>query len=290
MKEKGVKVLKVFRGFAKKRGSLVLTIISVVGTIVTAFLSAKFARKADEDIQRAKENKAMAEAKEGEQVTEETVAKTQLTFKEKTIIRVKAFAPAIIAAAITVASALGSHFVSAREISDLLAGANVANTVHEKFMKKTEEVVGKEKADEIRKEANAELAKESTSRGASHSCGRGGVQWYYLPLSNDWFEATPDDIRLINADLCDRVNSGDCEVYGYDGQYITLDDVYDAFNQHIKGAKLPTRDVNQYIKISVRSAEGKMVTDLISIDESKVDEYGYVYGIIDLQDRVIEEY
>lgn len=293
---KKLKILKVLKGFLKRRGGLVLTIISIAGVVVSTILSAKAGRKADENVRQAKEDKAMAKAaKTGEEVTEEMVENTELNWKEEFKAKGKAYAWTAVALVVTIGSILTNQYVTATQITNGLAAVSLANEGRKAYEEKTGKKFGKEAARDIKDEVNKERAESSMRSRPTKPLRRGGEdggQWYFSAITDDWFYATPKDIQDAEEHICKEINSGSYDHYedyyadGINGiqiAKISAYDIYSELNGYLHGNGITNKSCYEAIKYTIRYNPSREVKSIFRI-ESDTDPYGFVYAILDMED------
>jgi len=209
---------------ARKHGSTVLTIFSVLGVIATAYLSSKAGKEADEYERRAKEDKLQEEAEEkGEAPDFSKVDEVELTKKEKFVCKAKAYWKPALAITLTIACSVGSHLFNMKQVSDLMATANVATTVHSKYVEKTRAVAGDDVANEIQRQTDRDYA-EMNQKGIEKVVYTGcGDQLFFDPMGNRWFYSSANAIQRAIDSLNNDARNG-----GFDEDIVYWNDIYDA--------------------------------------------------------------
>lgn len=186
----------------KKILPTVLTCIGTVGVFVTGYLVHKGTKKAYNYILEENENIS------------------ELTKKEEFKKTWKFYIPAAAAAVVTSASTIGAQALNTIEIASLAATATYAVTNRDKLKKKFEDVVGKEKMEEIKKDILPEMPRwssqtiEDTGKGSEHDrilCFEG--------YSGRWFWSTKDAVLKAEQRLNDLFT---------DEKYCCLNDFYAA--------------------------------------------------------------
>ena len=228
MKIKGKAILSMLTKVGVKNGSTVLTVVAGLGVVATAIFAAQARPKADENVQKAKEDKALEEA--AEKGTNPDFDHVKLTVWEIIKAAAPAYVKAIAVGVLTIACVVGSHVISVQQIGDLAAAYSVtkmANDRFEEYEKKVKEVVGEEKESEIKKAANEEYAKKKAEitpyNMASRAIHTGlGNQLFYDPWSDRYFYATKEAIR----EAVNTLNFNACGGFGI----VKLNDFYDELN------------------------------------------------------------
>ena len=229
---KGSAIVKGARRFASKHGSTVLTILSVIGVGVTAYLSSKAGKEADENLRRLKEDKIQKEADEkGESPDFSKVDDVQLTGKEKFACHLKAWWKPGIAIIATIGLGIGSHIVSMRQVSDWMATANVASTLHSKYVEKTKAVAGEEMEAEIRKQAGTSYADSRLSAIEKVVYTGSGDQLFFDVMNGRWFYSSVNAVERAIDMLNTEARNGGC-----DEDIIWMNDIYDVLG--LAGTKL----------------------------------------------------
>lgn len=139
----------------------------------------------------------------------------------------KAYVKTAIAAGAGVACVVGGMKVKSNRHAQLAAAYALSQSVIKHMDEKNEEVLGKEKADEIKKEVKREIAKEpevqkSISRLPASNIA--GVHPFWDPLSNTAFYASPQMLEKAEVKLNKRLFTG-LE------PYVTASDMYDELNE-----------------------------------------------------------
>lgn len=115
----------------------------------------------------------------------------------------------------------------AEEVSKLAAAYALSQSVIKHMDEKNEEILGKEKADEIKKEVKREISKEpevQKSISKLPASNISGVHPFLDPLSNKAFYANPQMLERAEVKLNKRLFTG-LE------PYVTASDMYDELNE-----------------------------------------------------------
>lgn len=229
-------IFKVVKGIGSKHGSTILAIAAGVGVIATAILAARERKEADERIQVAKEDKAMAEAEEKGDLTPD-FDHVHLTVWETIKAAAPAYKGAILVGTLTIGAIVGSQILSLRQIGDLAAAYNVSQMVNDRYEKytdkysdKVKEVLGEEKESEIRKEAKEAVIVEQASAMAMNPYDMAqraihtgkGTQLFYDPWSDRYFYSSKEAIR----EAANTINYRACGGFGL----VLLNEFYDEIN------------------------------------------------------------
>ena len=237
---------------ARRHGSTVLTVLSVIGVCVTAYLSSKAGKEADENIRRAKEDKVQEMAEEkGEDPDFSKVDDVELTKKEKFVCKAKAYWKPALAIFLTIGCGVGSHLFNMKQVSDLMATANVATTVHSKYVEKTRAVAGNDVAEEIQRQTDNDVA-AMNYKGVEKIVYTGcGDQLFYDTMCNRWFFSSVNAVQRAIDILNNDARNG-----GFDEDIVWMNDVYDVIG--LSGTQLGY-------------AAGKRVSTNKNVDTIKLD-------------------
>lgn len=184
-----VKYLKFIGDFSRENEPALLSGAAIGGVIATAFSAYKAGIKAKDilkdyylDIRLVSEND-----KETKKVVK----------KECAVKMTKAILPTAVLGSATIACVIGSNIASSRRIAVLSAAYALSENRAENLNKKMEEIIGKEKAENIRKEAIKEEATEAMEKQKNKQNsknsetlmvpGEGNV-WCYDAGCGRWFK------------------------------------------------------------------------------------------------------
>lgn len=196
--------------------SNILTGVSVIGVGATVFFATK-------------------EAPNFKKTQDELKAKGA-SKKERFISGVKTMKFTIISGAATVTAIVGGQRCVLSEVHKLSADIASMSTAYvtatkqlEAHKKVVEEVVGKEKADEIESKTHERTKAYDTTTNANSICPTGyGDQLFFIPFGNHWFRSTLLD---VHEDM-DRLNK-DIEKQRFasrSSRHITMQDICDYLN------------------------------------------------------------
>ena len=140
----------------------------------------------------------------------------------------KAYIATAAAAGAGVLCVAGGMKMKSNQYTKLAAAYAVSQGVIKRFEEKTEEIAGKEKADEIKKEVNKEIAKSPEVQKAVSKLPTAkniqGLHPFWDPLSNTPFYATVEMLQRAEVNLNKRLFTG-LE------SYVTVSDMYDELNE-----------------------------------------------------------
>lgn len=231
---KGKAIFNAVKKVGSKHGSTILAVVAGIGVIATAILAAKEREEADERIQVAKEDKAMAEAEERGDLNPD-FDHVKLTVWETIKAAAPAYKGAIFVGVLTIGAIVGSQMLSLRQIGDIAAAYNVSQVVNERYEKytdkyssKVKEVLGEEKEAEIRKAAKEEVVVEQCAAMSPYEMAQRaihtgkGTQLFYEPWSDRYFYSSKESIR----EAVNTLNFRACGGFGM----VTLNEFYDEIN------------------------------------------------------------
>ena len=264
---KGKAFFKSASRLASRHGSTVLTILSIIGVGITAYLSSKAGREADENIKRAKEDKLREMAEENEETPDfSKVDDVELTKKERFVCKAKAYWKPGVAILLTIACGVGSHLFNMKQVSDLMATANVATTVHSKYVEKTRAVAGDEVADDIQHQVDVDCA-ESSYKSMEKIVYTGcGDQLFYDVMCNRWFYSSVNAVERAIDMLNNDARNGGC-----DEDIVWMNDVYDAIG--LSGTQLGYATGK---RVKDNSSRDTIVLDLNEARVNKDDGKSYI--------------
>ena len=187
--------------FLKKNGGWVLTVLSCIGVVVTAVLTADEAVKADEalkDEQFQKVEKAMEALKESNHILsdeeiEQISAETQLTFGEKFEIAAPIYLPAFLVALTTIGCMIGAQIFNVKQQAALVGAYALLTQQFAEYRKEVRAEVGTEREKELFLSSRKKIRElqEEIERLKEEN----GPQLYGIAtLPNVVFEAKPEHI------------------------------------------------------------------------------------------------
>lgn len=177
--DKILKCVKTLDDYAERNKPALLSGAAIGGVLLTAYSAYKAGIKAKDILENYKNDKKLIE--EGDKETEMVVKKECVVEMTKTVL------PTVIFGGATIACIVGSTVESSRRIAVLSAAYALSEKKSENLQKKMEEVLGKEKADEIRKETRKEEA-ENTPKPVDDPMVQGsGNVWCYDAGQGRWF-------------------------------------------------------------------------------------------------------
>ena len=272
-------LIKTVKALAGKHGATALTIFAAIGVVATAVLTNQARPEADERIQRAKEDKAIKEAEEkGENPDFDHVT---LTTGEKIKAAFPAYIKVIIVAGVTIAFIVGSRVISIRQVGDIAAAYNIAQTMEEqatkyagKYEEKVKEIIGEEKAEEVKAEVVNDLGKDTHAKIVSYGddwvedqiaraihTGHGNVLMYDEIIGR-FFYSSPEWVRKAANDVnYDAVNEG----FGMK----SLNDFYDAND-------LPNVEAGESLMWDILGRDGQIGVSFIGSYDLLDGKYPYV--------------
>lgn len=145
-----IEFVKTLEDFTEKNKPAVLAGAAVCGVVVTGVSAYKAGVKAKDILRKYKEDIAIV--KDGDKESEHEVKKEYVVSMAKTV------APPLIFGGATIASIIGSTVESSRRIAVLSAAYALSENKSATLVKKMDDILGKEKSNEIRKEAAKETA------------------------------------------------------------------------------------------------------------------------------------
>ena len=236
-----MKPIKMIKRGARRHGATILTVIAGIGVAVTAYLAAKAGPDAVSAFEKAKEDNVTDEAEQkGEEVNYDDVKKVKLSIGEILKIGIPVYKKAIIAGAITIVCLVTSRVISAQELMGMTSLYSAANTMHQKYVEKTKDVVGEEKELEIRKEVHKAMAEEREKYAENGSGFRGGNRRiietglgddpFYDVWSDRWFLCSQAAIRAAVDSLQDDLDRGNTNNALYGDNVASLSDLYERIN------------------------------------------------------------
>lgn len=157
-----------------------LSILAGIGVITTAILSAKGNEKA---------NKKISE-------------KEEVSKKEANIIKAKAYAPAAVSGAITIASITASTIISRKVEVSLIAAYGLLDQSYKRYGKKVIDKFGLDKHKDILKE----MAKEDLEEAKKNPEPNDRRKYYWME-GVGVFRAEPEKIMAAYSNLNNRINS-----------------------------------------------------------------------------------
>lgn len=201
---------KVIEKFVTDNSPAILTVVGVVGTATTAYLTGKASFKAGTELQEQKEFFDSI-ATNGNQRTK--IDKAKIVWRY--------YIPAVSSGAITVAAIICAHKVSTRRMAALAAAYSLSERRIDEYKDKVQEKLGIKKE----KEVKDELAQDKINRfpGNTHEVvilGDGKVPCFDLS-SERYFQNTMEGIRQAQNDINQQVL-----INGY----ATLGDLYEVLN------------------------------------------------------------
>lgn len=202
--------IKGFFRSASENSPEILVGLGVASLITAIFLAVRATPKAEELISEAEEKKG-----------------DSLTPVETIKVAAKPFVPTFVMAVTGTMCVAGGMKVKNNRHAELAATCAIAQGIVKRYEDKTEELVGKEKSDEIKKNVRKEVAQnpvvqESISRLPPSNIA--GVHPFWDPLSNTPFYASTQMLEKAEVRLNKRLFTG-LE------PYITVEDLYDELNE-----------------------------------------------------------
>ena len=272
-------LLKTVKALAGKHGATALTIFAAIGVVATAVLTNQARPEADERIQRAKEDKAIKEAEEkGENPDFDHVT---LTTGEKIKAAFPAYIKVIIVAGVTIAFIVGSRVISIRQVGDIAAAYNIAQTMEEqatkyagKYEDKVKEIIGEEKNEEVKAEVKKEMVDDVHAKIVSYGdewiedqiaravhSGHGNVLIFDKFMGRFFYGSQEAMREAANKVNLDAMNDG----FGYK----SVNDLYDA-------ADLPNIDAAENLMWDITGQDGFIEMDFDASHELLDGRYPYV--------------
>lgn len=191
--------------FARERTELVLTGIAVSGVLTTAYLSAQGALRADWEIQDFFEDTG----------SEEIVI---LTRYERFQMTWKHYTPAVLSAAITIASIVGSQKINSKKQAALAAGYAIAEKTLVQYREEIAELLGDKKVQEITDRiADKQIASNPVTKNEVIVTGYGD-QLCFEALTGRYFTSSAEKIRRSENEFNKALLSD---------TYASLNDFYD---------------------------------------------------------------
>lgn len=194
--ELGAKALE----FANKNASTLMTAGVVAGVVGTAYLAHEAGRKSQKMLEEL-----------------EYTSKEAPTKKEKLQRVWKVYVPPFASAVATITLALGAQSVNLRRQATLIEAYLMANSAKEEFVKKTEEVVGKNKIQKIHEEIVKDKVAQNPPTEENIIFTSHGDTLCFDVYTGRYFKSDVEFIRKVINDLNNRINLG---------ERIVLNDLY----------------------------------------------------------------
>lgn len=162
---------------AGKRSPVILTGLAVAGVVTTVVLAVRASKEFEEAKKEREEalNNVEETAKNAENPDQESVKeerkKINWIFAKKIA---KVFLPTFISATLTIGCIIGGQVISLRKQAALAAAYSVSESTLKDYTKKTRDIAGDEKADEIERA----VAEKSISKGSIIDTGLGDDLFY----------------------------------------------------------------------------------------------------------------
>lgn len=165
--------------FVRKHGSTVLTVAASAGVITTSVMVAKATKAVVEDLNE-KENEV--------QIEEER----ELTVKEKAIVVIPHYAPAIVIGAVTISCILGIDLLGKKQQASLASAYTLLSTQFKRYREQVIDIYGAECEEQIHKEIALDERKDVPDVYPV----LGGENLYFDEYTAIRFKSTIEDIFM----------------------------------------------------------------------------------------------
>lgn len=189
------KLVHQSRSYVKRNASTILTCIGGAGVLATSVMAVKATPKALNLIKDAKEKK-------GEELTKLEVIK----------VASPAYIPSILIGASTLACIFGANALNKRQQAGLMSAYALLDRSYKDYKHKVEDVLGREKEEEIRHEIAKDAYKENDIRVEDDTI------LFYDEFSKRYFEST-----LYKVQFAEYMINRDIQMMGW----ATLNDFYE---------------------------------------------------------------
>lgn len=195
----------------KKNAPSILSGVAVAGLVTTVILAVKATPKANEILEeRKKELEELAKKKESDDISKEEIRKERIKVEVNTAAALTPIVgPAVISGFATGACIIGANYINLRRLADISAMYEITNDAYLRYKKKTKDVIGEKKSEEIDKKVMTDRARECYEENPEiiFSTGKGEILCFDC-VSGRYFRSSKNAIEsaanaINSAVFCD---------------------------------------------------------------------------------------